>query len=172
MCLSKLQGSDERMRSTSVLLSKEKRVTWSLMFLTLNPDLDLHRGEKVLAMASRFRGRLVRNLATIPTSLTACSLLRLRPRPSFSDRESELQCLDKSSMSREEEAARNSWNVSQPQEKKTTSLVITLLLQGTATPSKGRDFNDTAWKRFSEKNTIILILTFNLWTLNSNKLVQ
>ena len=46
------------------------------MFLTLKPDLDLYRGEKVLAMASRFMGHLVRNLATIPTSLMALLTLK------------------------------------------------------------------------------------------------
>ena len=112
MCLSKLHGSDERMRSTFVLLSKEKRVTWSPMFLTLNPDLDLHKGEKVVAMASRFKGRLVRNLATIPNSLTACSLLRHSSSPSLSDRDRELQCFVKSSMSRVEDQSVYSRSVS------------------------------------------------------------
>ena len=151
MCLSKLQGSDERICSTSELFSKEKRVAWFPMFLTLNLDLDRHRGEKVLAMASRFKGRLVRNLATIPTSMTACSLLRLSLSPSFSDRDKELQCFVKSSISREGDPVRCSCGVSQSQEKNPTSLALTLLMQGTDSPSKGRDFNATAWQRFTEK---------------------
>ena len=90
MCLSKLHGSAERMRSTSNLLSNEKRTTWSPIFLTLKPDLDLHRGLKVLAMASIFSGRFVRNLANIPNSSVAWSLLRHRPGPSISERDREL----------------------------------------------------------------------------------
>ena len=95
MFLSKLQGSAERIRSSSDLLSNEKRTTWSPMFLTLKPDLDLHRGVKVLAMASIFKGRLVRNLATIPCSVVTWSLLRHRPGPSISERDRELQCLER-----------------------------------------------------------------------------
>ena len=151
MCLSKLQGSDERIRSTSELFSKEKRVAWFPMFLTLKPDLDRHRGEKVLAMASRFKGRLVRNLATIPTLLTACSLLRLSPRPSFSDRDKELQCFVKPSISREGDPVRSSRGVSQSPGKNPTSLALTLLMQGTDSPSKGRDYSATAWQRFTEE---------------------
>ena len=98
MCLSKLQGSADRMRSTSDLLSNEKRTIWSPIFLTLKPDLDRHRGLKVLAMASIFSGRFVRNLAKIPNSSVAWSLLRRRPGPSISERERELQCLVMSSM--------------------------------------------------------------------------
>jgi len=61
------------------------------MFLTLKPDLDLQRGVKVVAMASMFRGCLVRNLAAIACSVMACSLFKHRPRPSLSERDKELQ---------------------------------------------------------------------------------
>ena len=64
-CLSKDQGSDLRIRSTSPILSKEKRIRWLPRFLILNLVLALHRGVKVLAMASMLRGHLVRNLAAM-----------------------------------------------------------------------------------------------------------
>ena len=147
MCLSKLQGFAERIWSTLDLLSNEKRTTWSPMFLTLKPDLDLHRGVKVLAMASIFKGRLVRNLATIPCSVVAWSLLRHRPGPSISERDRELQCLVRSSMPRQDSRVLTKcfpW----PSKNKPTSLAITELLQRTKTPPGRRDDNATFWREF------------------------
>ena len=77
--LSKLQGSAARILSTSALLSKEKRITCSSICLTLKPDFALQRGVKVLAMASIFSGRLVRNRAAMEISELACSFFRQRP---------------------------------------------------------------------------------------------
>ena len=92
-CLSKLHGSDDRILSTSTPLSKQNRIIWSPLFFILNPTLDLHKGVKVLAMASMFRGRFVRNRVAIMCSMTACSFFNLRPGPSLSDSDRELQCL-------------------------------------------------------------------------------
>ena len=153
MCLSKLQGSAERIQSTSDLLSNEKRTTWSPMFLTLKPDLDLHRGVKVLAMASIFKGRLVRNLATIPCSVVTWSLLRHRPGPSISERDRELQCLVRSSMPRQDSRVLTKcfpW----PFKNKPTSLAITKLLQRTKTPPGRRDDNATFWREFFQREKL------------------
>ena len=97
-CLSKLQGSAAIIRSTSALLSKEKRTTWSSMCFILNPDFVLQRGVKVLAMASKLRGRLVRNLAAIACSELACSFFKHRPEPSLSERDKDFQCLVRASI--------------------------------------------------------------------------
>lgn len=72
------------------------------MFLTLKPDLDLPRGVKVVAMASIFKGRLVRNLATMPCSVMAPSLFRCILGPPLSERDRELQCFVKSLMSKKQ----------------------------------------------------------------------
>ena len=85
--LSKLHGSAVMIRSTLALLSKEKRITWSSICLTLKPDFALQRGVKVLAMASMLRGRLVRNRATMASSELACSFFKHRPGPSLSKRD-------------------------------------------------------------------------------------
>ena len=96
-CLSKHHGSDASILSTSASLSKEKRMIRSPIFLMLKPFFDLHRGEKVLAIASIFKVRLVKNLAAMENSSTACSFFNLRPDPSLSERERELQCFVSSS---------------------------------------------------------------------------
>ena len=95
---SKLQGSAERILSTSALLSKEKRITCSSMCLTLKPDFALQRGVKVLAMASILRGRLVRNQAAMENSELACSFFRHRPGPSLSERDKDFQCFVRDSI--------------------------------------------------------------------------
>lgn len=138
MCLLKLQGSDKRIRSTFVGFSKEKRIRWSPMLFILNPDLDLHRGVKVLAMASMLRGLLVRNLVTMPCSLMACSLFKWNPWPSFSERERELQCFVKSSilLGGRKHTKKYTGCFPEPRRKGTTNLAITVLSQGTNTPSK------------------------------------
>ena len=97
-CLSKHHGSVDNILSTSASLSKEKRMIWSPLFLILKPFFDLHRGEKVLAIASIFKVRLVKNLAAMVKSSTACSLFNLSPEPSLSERERELQCFVRSSI--------------------------------------------------------------------------
>ena len=91
--LSKLHGSTAMIRSTPALLSKEKRITWSLICLTLKPDFALQRGVKVLAMASMLRGRLVRNRAAVVSSELACSFFKHRLGPSLSERDKDFQCL-------------------------------------------------------------------------------
>ena len=153
MCLSKLQDSAERIRSTSNLLSNEKRTAWSPIFLTLKPDLDLHRGVKVFAMASIFNGRLVRNLATIPCSEVAWSLLRHRPGPSISERDRELQCLVRSSMPIQDSSVLTKC-FPRPSKNKPTSLAITELLQRTKAPPRGRDDNATFWREFFQREKL------------------
>ena len=92
--LLKLHGSAAMIRSTSALLSKEKRITWSSICLTLKPDFALQRGVKVLAMASMLRGRLVRNRTAMASSELACSFFRHnRPGPSLSEGDKDFQCL-------------------------------------------------------------------------------
>ena len=97
-CLSKHHGSDASILSTSASLSKEKRMIRSPIFLMLKPFFDLHKGKKVLAIASIFRVRLVKNLAAMENSPTACSFFNLRPEPSLSERERVLQCFERSSI--------------------------------------------------------------------------
>ena len=97
-CLYKLHGSNDRILSTSTPLLKENRIIWSQLFFILNPTLDLHKGVKVLEMASMFRGHFVRNRVAIVCSMIACSFLNLRPGPSLSDSDRELQCLVNSSI--------------------------------------------------------------------------
>ena len=55
------------------MLSKEKSIRWLPRFFILKPDLALHRGVNVLAMASMLRGRFVRNLAAMANFAIACS---------------------------------------------------------------------------------------------------
>ena len=62
------------------------------------PFLVRQRGLKVFAMASRFMGLFVRNLAMMENVFVAWSDFRDRPFPSFSDSERDFQRLDKSSI--------------------------------------------------------------------------
>ena len=97
-CLSKHQGSDLRILSTSTILSKEKRIRWLPRFFILKPVFALHSGVKVLAMASMLRGHLVRNLVAMANSDKLALFFRRSPYPSFSERESEFQCFVMSSI--------------------------------------------------------------------------
>ena len=142
-CLSKLHVSAAIIRSTSALLSKEKRTTWSSICFTLNPNFVLQRGVKVLAMASMLRGRLVRNLAVIACSEVACSFFKHRPGPSLSERDKDFQCLVRSSIL-EKRKRKSTLSVSQkPQMKLPTSFAITLLEQGIKDSFLGRDISAT-----------------------------
>lgn len=96
-CLSKLYDSNSRILSTSTPLLKENRIMWSPLFFILKPALDLHKGVKV-AMASMFRGHVVRNRAAIVCLVTTYSFFNLRPGPSLSNSDRELQCLVKLSI--------------------------------------------------------------------------
>lgn len=68
------------------------------MNFILKPVFDLHRGLKVLAMASRLIGHFVRNRAIMENSVVAWSDFKARPRPSFFDSERDFQRLDRSSI--------------------------------------------------------------------------
>lgn len=98
ICLSKLQGLVARILSTSSLELKEKRIRWSLMNFILKPNLDLHRGLKVLAMDSRLIWRFVRKRAIMENSVVAWSDFRAKPENSFSDSERDFQWVDRSSI--------------------------------------------------------------------------
>ena len=91
MHLSKLQGSAARILSTSSLESKEKRIRWSPMNFIRKPFLVRQRGLKVFAMASRFIGLFVRNLAMMENVVVAWSDFKDSPVPSFSDSERDFQ---------------------------------------------------------------------------------
>ena len=55
-CLSKLHVSAAIIRSTSALLSKEKRTTWSSICFTLNPNFVLQRGVKSIGNGVDVKG--------------------------------------------------------------------------------------------------------------------
>ena len=97
-CLSKLQGSLEITLSTSFGLSKINRSVLSPRFLIWKPVRERYKGLKVHPIASTFRNLLVRNLATIICFWERLSSPIVILSPSPSDGESQVHCLDKSSI--------------------------------------------------------------------------
>ena len=86
-CLSKLQGWFLRILSISLGLSKTNNTRCSFWLSIVNPFVDLHNCLKVHAIASIFRKRGVRNWAASKYSPNLCSLDRVNPTISFSERE-------------------------------------------------------------------------------------
>ena len=96
--LSKLHRPVDIILSTSSSLSKTKRTLWPPSLLILKQFWDLQRGLKVLPTASILSARLVRNSAAMINSYRRRSCLKQISPPSFSERERQLHCLDKSSI--------------------------------------------------------------------------
>ena len=86
-CLSKLQGWFLRILSISLGLSKTNNTRCSFWLQIVNPFVDFHNCLKVRAMASIFRKCGVRNWAASKCSPDLCSLDRVNPTVSFSERE-------------------------------------------------------------------------------------
>ena len=143
---------------------------WFPMILTLNPVLDLHSGVKVLVMASMFKGRLVRNLATMSWSMVAYLLFKRRPWPFLSNRDNELQCFIKSSIigRRQPEETRPMFPKTQKEE--TPSLAIAMLSQGTHSPSKEGTTMPHPVKSFQRENSSQTRATAYLYRLIFNYL--
>ena len=97
-CLSKLQGWFLRILSISLGLSKTNNTRCSFWLQIVNLFVDLHNCLKVRAMASIFRKRGVRNWATSKYSSDLCSLDRVNPTVSFSEREKLVNWFANSSM--------------------------------------------------------------------------
>ena len=100
-CLSKLDGWFWRILSISLRLSNTKTTMWSLWFQILNPFVDRHSCLKVRAVASKFKKRGVKNFAAKRNSPDHCSLERVKPSISLSDREKLFHWLAKSSIVRD-----------------------------------------------------------------------
>ena len=82
-CLSKLQSWLEIILSSSFEFSGTKWAKWSPRWRILNPFDDLQICLKVLATASLFRKREVRNFAATMNSLGLCSFCNENPELSF-----------------------------------------------------------------------------------------
>ena len=140
------------------------------MFFIVNPFIALHRGLKVLPIASTFKALRVKNLAAMMYSFDSLFFPNVILSPSLSNNESLVHYLDKSSISSRTESKKtkmgDSNNVinlfekskeknklfSQSLERKNPlALPITELSQGKNNPSKRRNnlFHNrgVAWKR-------------------------